>query len=44
MWCEYTCGKNKVDYVKATGYIQDEGETYTLTTFNVNPDYACTLY
>ena len=44
MWCQYTCGVNKADYVIPTGYLDDEGETYTTMKFNVNADYACTIY
>jgi hypothetical protein len=46
MWCDYTCGVNKADYVNGTGYIFDNstGENYTMTTFTMNPDYACTLF
>ena len=47
MWCEYTCNKNKYQFVKGIGYQMDADPNIgneTITLFSLNPDYACTVF
>ena len=47
MWCEYTCNPNKANFVKGLGYQIDSDHIVgneTLTSFTLDPDYACTLF
>ena len=46
MWCMYTCGPTKGNYVKPLGYqySPEYGYYYAMTNFTVDPNYACTEF
>ena len=49
MWCHFTCDPNQKDFVKYTGYKvvnQPDGtvKNFTLITFALDEDYACTIF
>mmetsp|Transcript_23148 Transcript_23148/g.17562 ORF Transcript_23148/g.17562 Transcript_23148/m.17562 type:complete len:319 (+) Transcript_23148:16-972(+) len=47
LWCQYTCNTTKANFVEPLGYEYYPGTSepkYALTTYRVDPDYACTLF
>lgn len=46
MWCMYTCGSTKGDYVTGLGYeySEDYKYWYALTNFTVGSTFACTEF
>ena len=43
LWCMYTCGVNKANYVNATGYTTDPdtGKQVTRIDFSVDEGFGC---
>ena len=48
LWCEYTCGENKVMYVNGTGYknvsIGNKFREMTEVSFSVDEGTACSIF
>ena len=45
MWCSYTCDPNQGTFEYGIGTVaSDYNYNYTLVSFTVDPDYACTIF
>ena len=48
LWCMYTCGPQKVEYVTGLGYKEigsgEERKNFTEVYFSVDEDMACTIF
>ena len=49
LWCNFACNSKQSDFINGTGYIEktmDQGQiqNFTKVRFNVNQNFACTLF